>query len=189
MSHPSDAELVEEVRKGKRRAFTELMRRYQERVYWVARRIVGNHADADDITQETFIKAYLALGEFRGDSTFFTWIYRIATNLSLNTIRKHQVMNYLRQSDIVDRLLPSGERPDKEYEQKEAERLLQEAIAKLPEKQKAVFVLRYFDGLSYEEISQVMKTSVGGLKANYFHAVRKVQEFMKDEIPGKTGNH
>lgn len=186
MSEVSDAELVQDVRKGKRHAYTELMRRYQQRVYWVARRIVGNHADADDIAQETFIKAYLALGEFRGDSSFFTWIYRIAVNLSLNTIRKHQVMNYLRQSDIVNRLLPSNDRPDKEYEQKETELLLQQAIATLPEKQKAVFVLRYFDGLTYEEISQVLKTSVGGLKANYFHAVNKVRELMKDEIPGTT---
>ncbi len=189
MNTLSDPELVQEVRNGKRQAFTELMRRYQERVYWVARRMVGDHADADDITQETFIKAYTALGDFRGESTFFTWIYRIAVNLSLNAIRKHQVMNYLRQSDIVARVLPAKERPDTEYELKELEVSLQRAIAELPEKQKTVFVLRYFDGLSYEEISAILKTSVGGLKANYFHAVRKIQERMKDENPRKTGSH
>jgi RNA polymerase sigma-70 factor (ECF subfamily) len=181
MEQLSDLELVQEVRNGNRQAFTELMRRYQQKVYWVARRLVGGHAEAEDIAQETFIKAYLALGDFRGDSSFFTWLYRIAVNLSLNTLRKQQVMNYLRQSDLLERILPSKENPAEELEAKEVESRFQQAVASLPEKQKAVFVMRYYDEMSYEEISQVLKTSVGGLKANYFHALRKVQEFMKHE--------
>lgn len=183
MEAQSDLALVEEVRNGKRQAFTELMRRYQQRVYWVARRIVGSHAEADDIAQETFIKAYLALGDFRGDASFFTWLYRIAVNLSLNAIRKRQLMSYLRESDIVNRLFPAAEDPAADVEFQETESKLQKAVASLPEKQRAVFVMRYYDEMSYEEIAEVLKTSVGGLKANYFHALKKVQEMMKDEIP------
>lgn len=185
-----DIELVQEVRNGRRQAFTELMRRYQERVYWVARRIVGSHDDADDIVQETFVKAYLALGEFRGDSSFFTWLYRIAVNLSLNALRKRQVLNYLHDSELLSRLLPSSDDPGKDLENSETESALQRAVAALPEKQKAVFVLRYFDEMTYEEIGRVLKTSVGGLKANYFHALRKVREYMSHEIQdGEKPSH
>ena len=182
MEPRSDSDLVREVRNGNRQAFTELMRRYQKRVYWLARRIVRDHADADDVVQETFVKAYLGLGEFRGDSGFFTWLYRIAVNLSLNTVRKRQVMNYLRESELLGKILPSTDDPSATLEHKELESLLQRAVTTLPEKQRAVFVLRYYDELSYEEIAGVLKTSVGGLKANYFHALRKVQEYMRNEI-------
>ena len=187
MEPRSDYDLVREVRNGNRQAFTELMRRYQKRVYWVARRIVTDHDDADEVVQETFVKAYLALGDFRGDAGFFTWLYRIAVNLSLNTVRKRQVMNYLRESELLARILPSGDEPSAAVEQQELESALQRAVATLPEKQKAVFVLRYYEELSYEEIAGILKTSVGGLKANYFHALRKVQEYMRHEI--QTGEN
>jgi RNA polymerase sigma-70 factor (ECF subfamily) len=182
MEDRSDLELVEQVRNGNRRAYGELMHKYQQRVYWTARRIVGTHEDADDVAQETFVKAFTGLGEFRGDSGFFTWLYRIAVNLSLNTVRKRQVMNYLRESEIIDRILPSTESPERDFQERENERLIQRAIAVLPDKQRAVFVMRYYDELSYEEISEILKTSTGGLKANYFHALKKVQEFVKNEI-------
>lgn len=183
----SDQELIQEVREGKRRAYTELMHRYQERVYWVARRIVGGHEDADDVTQETFVKAFLALGEFRGDSSFFTWLYRIAVNLSLNTIRKRQVLSYLHESELLGRFLPSHDDPSERVEQEETATLLERAIAQLPEKQRAVFVLRYHDELRYEEIAKILKTSIGGLKANYFHALRKVREHLRNEIQTGEG--
>jgi RNA polymerase sigma-70 factor (ECF subfamily) len=182
MDPRTDFELVQDVRKGKRQAFTELMRRHQQRVYWVARRIVGDHAEADDVAQETFVKAYLGLGEFRGDASFFTWVYRIAVNLSLNAVRKRQVMNYLRESELLSKFLPSEDDPSAGVEQSEVESALRRAIATLPEKQKAVFVMRYYDELSYVEIAKVLKTSVGGLKANYFHALNKVREYMRNEI-------
>jgi len=181
MSQLTDLELIQQVRNGKRQAYTELMRRYQQRVYWTARRIVGGHDEADDVAQETFVKAYLALGDFRGDSSFFTWLYRIAVNLSLNVVRKQQVMSYLRESPVISSLLPAKENPHSDLEFKDLESRLQKAIATLPEKQKVVFIMRYYDEMSYEEISEVLKTSVGGLKANYFHALKKVQEFLKDE--------
>lgn len=181
MEQVSDLELVQEVRKGKRQAFTELMRRYQKRVYWTARRIVGGHEEADDIAQETFIKAYLSLDGFRGDSSFFTWIYRIAINLSLNAVRKQQVVRYVRQSEIINWMLPSKENPDDELVARETLSLVERAIATLPEKQRSVFVMRFYEELPYEEISKILHTSVGGLKANYFHAVRKVRDSLKNE--------
>ncbi len=183
MEELSDLQLIEEVRNGKRRSFTELMRRYQQRIYWAARRIVGTHEDADDIAQETFVKAYTALGDFRGESSFYTWLYRIAINLSLNAVRKRQLVNYLRENETIGRFFASTDDPSRQVEFNETQSRLQEAIARLPEKQRAVFVMRYYDEMSYEEISEVMKTSVGGLKANYFHALRKVREYMTDEIP------
>jgi RNA polymerase sigma-70 factor (ECF subfamily) len=178
----TDLELVEEVRNGRRQAYTELMRRHQERVYWFVRKIVGTHEDADDVTQETFVKAYLNLGDFRGDSSFFTWIYRIALNGALNAVRKRQVVTYVRENDLISRLFPSGDDPHRELERKETETQLQRAVAGLPEKQRAVFVLRYYEELSYEEISAILKTSVGGLKANYFHALRKIREALRHEV-------
>ena len=179
----TDAELVQDVRNGNRQAFTELMRRYQERVYWTARRIVGGHDDAEDVAQETFVRAYLSLGEFRAESAFFTWLYRIAVNLSLNHLRKRQVVQYLRESDLLSRFIAAAETPSAALEFKETEGRLHAAVQRLPERQKAVFVLRFFDGLSYDEIAEILKTSVGGLKANYFHALRKIREAMKDEVP------
>jgi len=147
----------------------------------MARRIVGSHDEADDVVQEAFVKAYLALGDFRGDSSFFTWLYRITVNLSLNAVRKRQVMNYLHESELLSRILPSSDDPGRDVEQQETESALERAVARLPEKQKAVFVMRYYDEMTYEEIGRVLKTSVGGLKANYFHALRKVQEYMRNE--------
>jgi len=186
----SDLELVEAVRNGKRQAFTELVRRYQERIYWTARRIVGDHAEADDVTQEAFVKAFLGLGDFRGDSAFYTWLYRIAVNLSLNAVRKRQVVEYLRESEIINRVFPQSEDPERELEQKDLESIVQRAVATLPDKQKAVFVMRYYDEMTYDEIARVLKTSVGGLKANYFHALKKVQEFLKNETQtGEDRNH
>jgi RNA polymerase sigma-70 factor (ECF subfamily) len=177
-----DIELVQEVQNGRRHAFTELMRRYQERVYWVARRIVGSHDDADDIVQETFVKAYLSLGEFRGDSSFYTWIYRIAVNMSLNVLRKRKIWSYLHESELMTWILSSSDDPGKDLEHSEIETALQRVAAKLPERQKAVFVMRYFDEMTYKEIAIVLNTSEGGLKTNYFHALRKVRKYMRHEI-------
>ena len=182
MAPISDQDLVQEVRNGKRQAFTELMRRHQQKIYWTVRRIVVDHAEADDVTQETFVKAFLSLGDFRGDSSFYTWLYRIAVNMSLNAVRKRQVVEYLRESEIINRLFPQQVNPQQEVEFREVESQLQLAVATLPDKQRAVFVMRFFEEMSYEEIGKVLKTSVGGLKANYFHALKKVQEFLSNEI-------
>jgi RNA polymerase sigma-70 factor (ECF subfamily) len=180
MQEPSDLELVQQVRAGDRRAFTALMRRHQQRVYWIARRIIGNHADADEIAQDAFVKAYLGLGDFRNESTFFTWLYRITVNLALNAVRKRQLMAYVRESELLARFLPAEQRADLQAEETDTLNALQSAMRRLPEKQLSVFVLRFFEELSYEEIAEILKTSVGGLKANYFHAIRKIREQMNN---------
>ncbi len=174
----SDLELVQQVRAGNRQAFTSLMLRYHQGVYRIARRIVGNHEDADNVAQETFVRAYLGLGDFRNDSTFHTWLYRIAVNLALNAVRKQQIMSYLRESELLARFLPGDEKPNTPLNDSETVGTLQEALRSLPEKQLSVFVLRFFEELSYEEIAEILKTSIGGLKVNYFHTIGQIREHL-----------
>jgi RNA polymerase sigma factor, sigma-70 family len=178
MSVSNDLELVESFQKGNEASFNELVRRYQEKVYWIAHRFVNDHDQADDIVQEVFLKVYRALNDFRGDSGVYTWLYRITVNVSLNTIRKQRIKDFLRIDEFFDYPSEESERPDKQYEQREQKQLIEEAIQRLPEKQKAVFILRYYEELPYEDISKILKTTVGGLKANYFHAVKKIGEFV-----------
>jgi RNA polymerase sigma-70 factor (ECF subfamily) len=172
----TDLELVKSFQNGREAAFNELVLRYQEKLYWIARRFVNDHDAADDIVQETFIKSYKALKEFRGESSVYTWLYRITVNFSLNTIRRQRVREFFKIDEFFDIESDVNEQPDKLYERQEQQELIENAVATLPEKQKAVFVLRYYEELPYEEIAKIMKTSVGGLKANYFHAVKKIGE-------------
>lgn len=179
MSEKSDAELVEAFQQGDERAFTELVHRYQERIYWLARRFQNNHDDADEIVQEVFCKAYESLKEFRGESSFYTWLYRITVNASLNAVRRERVRKFFRLDELLEQPESTDTMPDDLLEGVEQRSLIDEAVATLPEKQKAVFIMRYYDELSYEEISKILKTSVGGLKANYFHAIKKIGEYLK----------
>jgi RNA polymerase sigma-70 factor, ECF subfamily len=179
MTDRSDSELIELFQNGDDTAFNHLVVRYQEKVYWVARRFVNNHDAADDVTQEVFCKVYDSLREFRGESSVFTWLYRITVNISLNSVRRQKVREFFRIDEMFDAKDENAVPPDEVLEREEQKRLIEEAIATLPEKQKSVFVLRYYEELPYEEISKVLKTSVGGLKANYFHAVKKIQEYVK----------
>jgi len=156
-----------------------LVLRYQEKIYWVARRFSGGHDSADDITQEVFCKMYESLKGFRGDSSLYTWLYRITVNVSLNFLRRQKVRDFLRIDEMFEIESPEGESPDLIVEQKEQQTLIEQAVATLPEKQKTVFVMRYYEEMPYEEISEVLKTSVGGLKANYFHAIRKIGEYVR----------
>lgn len=179
MTGRSDLELVGAFRHGEETAFNEIVVRYQEKVYWTVRRFVNDHDEADDIVQEVFVKAYDGLKRFRGESGLYTWLYRIAVNLSLNHLRKLKVQEFFRVDRLLEQEEAGSDRPDEALEQKEQQGLIQEAVRSLPEKQKAVFVMRYYQAMSYEEISAVLKTSVGGLKANFFHAVRKIEEYVK----------
>jgi RNA polymerase sigma-70 factor, ECF subfamily len=184
MSQQSDLELVEAFCLGNVQAFNELVKRYQSKVYWIARRFVGNHDDADDITQEVFVKVYRKLKDFRSESSFYTWIYRIATNTAINMLRQKKIFNMVKMEDaslVLDSLSDSSMNPREQMESKENQILLERAIAKLPAKQKKIFVLRYYDEMPYEEISKVLKRSVGGLKANYFHALKNIQKYVKKE--------
>ncbi len=176
----SDKELVEQFKNGNKAAFNEIVKRYQKRVYWIIRRLVIEHEDADDITQNVFIRMYNGLNSFRGDSELFTWMYRIATNLSINHLNAEKLKKYLQFGD--DETVTGIESKDdanKILEKSEIENLIEKAIQTLPHQQKLVFSMRYYDELSYEEISKILKTSVGGLKANYFHAFKKMQKYLK----------
>ena len=179
MTGREDLELIDLFRQGNESAFNEIVRRYQEKLYWVARRFVNDHDEADDVVQEVFIKAYDALKDFRSESGLYTWLYRIAVNMSLNVVRKRKVREFLQLDTLLGEEQSSEDRPDEALERSEHRSLVQEAVNKLPEKQRAVFVMRYYEELSYEEIAAILKTSVGGLKANYFHAIRKIGEYVK----------
>jgi len=180
MSDLTDEELVRQYRSGSEGAFNTLVLRYQEKVYWVARRFSNNHDNADEITQEVFCKMYESLKNFRGDSSLYTWLYRIAVNVSLNFLRRQKVRDFFRIDEMFDVEAPEGESPDRVVERDEQRALIEQAVATLPKKQKAVFLMRYYEEMPYEEIAKILKTSVGGLKANYFHAIRKVGEYIRN---------
>ncbi len=181
MSALTDQELVERYRSGQESAFNEIVLRYQEKVYWVVRRFLNDHDDADDIVQDVFVKASAALKEFRGDSSLYTWLYRIAVNLSLNEIRRKRVRDFFRLEDVEHLEESSEHEPDKVAEAEEQRKLIEEAVRFLPPKQRTVFVLRYYEELAYEEIAGILHTSVGGLKANFFHAVKKVAGHLRKQ--------
>jgi RNA polymerase sigma-70 factor (ECF subfamily) len=163
------------------RLFNEIVKEYSERVYWHVRRFVNNHEDADDLVQEIFLKIWTALPSFRGDAQLFTWVYRIATNETLNWLRREKVRSALRFTTIdaeMERRIDS----DPFFDGDAADRALSKAVAKLPEKQRQVFVMRYYDELPYEEMSAVLGTSVGALKASYHIAQEKVRAALGKDI-------
>ena len=174
-----DKQLLELYRSGQvDRMFNEMVRRFHSRIYWAARRMVKSHEDADDIAQEVFVRAYSALANFRGESGIYTWLYRIAINLSINHLRKQKVRKLLDISDYIPFLGKDAEQ-DKGMIHDENVSLIEKAIETLPEKQRAVFIMRYYDEMPYEQISAILGTSVGGLKANFHHAVKKVAAYVK----------
>ena len=163
------------------RLFNEIVKEYTERVYWHVRRFVNNHEDADDLVQEIFLKIWTALPSFRGEAQLFTWVYRIATNETLNWLRREKVRSALRFASIdteMERRIDS----DPFFDGDAADRALSKAVAKLPEKQRQVFVMRYYDELPYEEMSAVLGTSVGALKASYHIAQEKVRAALGKDI-------
>ncbi len=171
-----DEKLVGLLRDEKTRtlAFTQLVNEYKERLYWQIRRMVVNHDDADDVLQNTFIKAWQGLDTFRADSKISTWLFRIATNETLNWISKNKKTTSLDDGEMS---VASQLESDPYFDGDETDRQLQEAIAQLPDKQRQVFLLKYYDEMKYEEMSETLQTSVGALKASYHHAVKKISEF------------
>lgn len=174
MSQSDELQLIDEFKRGNEQAFNTLMLRYQEKIYWIVRRMVPDHDDADDIAQNVFIKAYTSLRSFKGDSSFYTWIYRIAVNLSLNEIRRKKLRRTFAIDEEIHQVASSDAHPLERLEQEERTQQIRDAIERLPEKQKKVFLLRYYEELPYDEIARILGTTVGGLKANYFHAVKKI---------------
>ncbi len=159
------------------RAFEWMVRLYKEQVYFHARRMVVDHADADDVAQNTFIKAWKALADFRGESKISTWLYRITTNESLTLIEKRKRVAGIPMDEVVHRL-ESHLEADEYFSGDAIQRKLQSALCTLPPKQKAVFLMRYYDEKPYQEISEITGTSVGALKASYHHAVQKIEAFL-----------
>ena len=161
--------------------FNRIVKEYSERVYWHVRRFVNSHEDADDLVQDIFLKIWTALPSFRGEAQLFTWIYRIATNETLNFLRKQKVRSAL----AFQRLDAWTERridDDPYFNGDAVQRALLKAVAKLPDKQRQVFILRYFEEMKYEEISQVLGTSVGSLKASYHIAYEKLKAELKAQF-------
>lgn len=182
MNHPDELKLIQDFNNGNEQAYNQLVLRYKEKIYWIVRRMIPDHDEADDVTQNVFIKAYQSLKSFKGDSSFYTWIYRIAINLSLNEIRRKKLRRTFSLDEEIHPVRSTDAHPLEAMERDERTKLIRDAIELLPDKQKKVFLLRYYEELPYEEISKILKTSVGGLKANYFHAVRKIGERIKNEL-------
>ncbi len=179
LSEQNDFQLIDQTLEGKHGAFDLLVKRYSGSIYALAYRMLRNHDDASDICQDVFLKAYEALGSFRKKSSFHTWLYRIATNSCINHLRKHNAQHHIefanyhavQEADTLDAL-----------DKIELQDVVNEAIERLPEKQKATVMLRVCEGMSHREVSAILKCSVGTAKANYFHAIRNLRRFMKNYI-------
>ena len=179
MAEMTDQELLEQFRNSDNPnyIFNLLVRKYQQRVYLHIRRIVIDHDDANDVVQNTFIKAWKGLANFRGDSEIFTWLYRIATNESITFLNKKRTRFFLPLVDVEKQLAAAIE-TDPLISADQIQMKFQKAILTLPEKQRIVFNMRYFEEIPYEEMSKILGTSVGALKASYHFAVKKIEKYM-----------
>ena len=196
-----DEEILGLYRAGEReRAFGELVGSYSERLYWHVRGLVGSHEDTDDLLQDIFVKVWTGLDGFRGDARLFTWLFRIATNESLNFLRKRNLRQALglesrgagggtgaaetQDGDAAG--VPAERIADRDpwFNGDEAQRLLARAMAQLPPKQRAVFQMRYFEEMPYEQMAQVLGTSTGALKASYHFAYEKVKDYLLKNMTG-----
>lgn len=162
------------------KAYRELISLYKERLYWHIRKIVIIHDDADDVLQNTFLKVFKNIGNFKGNSKLFSWMYRIATNEAISFLSRKSRLNNIDdiqlQNQIVENLYA-----DEYFDGDEIQLKLQMAMATLPQKQRIVFNMRYFDNIKYAEMSDILETSVGGLKASYHHAKKKIEHFILNE--------
>ena len=173
--------LIEQLQnpKTRRKSFEVVVRQYSETLYWQVRRIVLNHDDADDVLQNTFIKAWQGLDSFKGDAKLSTWLSRIAINESIDFVRR-QKNSLTLSADDVETGVANHLMADEYFDGDAADALLQQAIAQLPDVQRTVFQLRYYDEMKYSEISHILNTSEGALKASYHIAVKKISEFFKN---------
>lgn len=167
------------VEQSAEKGFRMLMQKYQERLYWHIRRMVLEHDDANDVIQNTFIKVFKSISRFEGKSQLYTWLYRIATNEAITFLNKKKRKQTVALDDESNRI--NKLQSDPYFDDKGAELLLQRALELLPEKQRLVFNMRYFDEMSYKDIEEVLQTSVGALKASFHHALKKVQAYLKEQ--------
>ena len=163
----------------RRDAFFKVITQFQEQIYWQIRKIVMSHDDCNDVMQNTFLKAWNSLDSFRGESKLSTWLYRIAINESITFVNKQRKERQLSGDDPDSWLLDSVE-ADEYFDGDELQKTLQEAIVTLPEKQRLIFNMRCFDEMKYEEISEILGTSVGSLKASYHIAAKKIEEYLNE---------
>lgn len=161
-----------------RQGFSKLVAEYSERLYWQIRKMVLSHDDTNDVLQEVFLKAWMNLENFRGDAKLSTWLYRIAINESITFLNKKRKENHISLDDGDSFLMHTLE-GDPYFDGNEAQKKLQRAILSLPEKQRLVFQMKYFDEMKYDDMSEILGTSVGALKASFHHAVKKIEKFLK----------
>lgn len=182
LTSTSDAELLFQFRNPitKEKAFTAILKKYQEKLYWHIRRMVVDHEDANDVLQNVSIRVWNGLENFKENSQLYTWLYRVATNECL-TFSEQQRKRTSVSFDEVSTGLENKLKADKHFDASKLEWKLQLAIQQLPKKQKIVFQLRYFDEMPYADMSQILETSEGALKASYHHAVKKIEEFMLND--------
>ena len=174
-----DLELLEKIRNPETRSygFNLLVREYQKRVYWLVRKMLIDHDDSDDVTQEVFIKIHRSIDKFREDAQLYTWIYRIATNECLSFLNKKKRRFFLPLEDVSKELSNKIDSAP-HISGDEIQQKLQKALLKLPDKQRLVFNMKYYDEMTYEEISEITNTSVGALKASFHHATKKIEDFL-----------
>ncbi|OIP82792.1 MAG: RNA polymerase subunit sigma-70 [Porphyromonadaceae bacterium CG2_30_38_12] len=161
-------------------AFSSIVRLYQERIYWHIRKMLLDHEDTNDVMQNTFLKAWNGIDSFRGDSLISTWLYRIATNETLTFLATKR-LKHIGSMEDEESLMFQNLKADSYFDGNDAERKLQEAILTLPEKQRLVFNMKYFEDITYEKLEEILGTSAGALKASYHHAVKKIERYLETE--------
>ena len=182
MSKYSDQELISLFRKqgSENYAFNLIVEMYKERLYWHIRKMVIDHDDTDDILQNTFIKVWIGLPGFREDSRLYTWIYRIGTNEALSFLKQKRTRYFLPMTNVEKQLSETLE-SDEYFNGDEIQLKLQKAVLTLPEKQRLIFNMKYFNEMKYDDISGILGTSVGALKASFHHAVKKIEKYLAED--------
>jgi len=175
-------DLVERLQAGDEGAFEKLVEEYRERVYRVAWRILRDDEDAEDAAQEAFIKVFKSIDRFERRSSLYTWIYRITVNIALNKLKRDKFRRMVPLGDMIRRDTRPGTDPGRVTESSEIGRRIGEAVSSLPDKQRAVFTLKFYEGMSHKEIAEIVGCSEGTSKANYFHAIRKLRKLLGDLV-------
>jgi len=181
VNQEKEEQIVQQLQSGKQteQAFSDLVQLYKERLYWHIRNIVKNHEDANDVLQNTFIKVFRYIKKFKGDSKLYSWMYRIATNESLTFLKKKARKLQISDQELQDHLIDNLE-SDVYFEGEKIQLQLQKALNTLPEKQREVFNMRYFQELKYKEIAEILEVTEGACKSNYHHAAKKIEEYLKE---------
>ncbi|MBN2571183.1 MAG: RNA polymerase sigma factor [Ignavibacteriales bacterium] len=181
MKENTETDLVKSIIEGNEFAFYNLTKKYKQKIYWISRRMLGNHLDADELTQEVLIVIYNKIKFFNFNSSLYTWIYKITTTRCINFLRKKQLRNFFSIEDVAEKEFDKNNDIIKNIEDKEKIEKVNYVLQKLPLRQREVFILKSIENLTYEEISEITGKAIGTLKANYFHAIKKIMGYIKDE--------